>query len=73
MTRVRMLVALVGPTLALKGGDIYACDDGTAARLVAAGAAEWADPVPEPCAGPSAMVTGPAERAVKPRARGRTG
>ena len=68
MTVVKMRVSLVGPTLSVSGGDLFECDEATAARLVANGAAEWvAGPVPE-----TAMRAPIAEHAVKakPRARG---
>lgn len=64
---VRMLTSLVGPTVAVTTGDVYACDDATAARFIAAGIAEAIQPeVTE-----TAMVAPKVERAVRPKGKGR--
>jgi hypothetical protein len=64
---VRMLQSMVGPTLSLSGGDLYACDDATAERLIAAGVAQ----VVTPAAPETAMVEPQVEWAVKPKGRAR--
>lgn len=71
---VRIIKPLAGPRQAWGAGDLYDCDDVVGARLIAAGiAAPVAPPAadvapPEP---PEAAVVEPAERAIRPRARGR--
>lgn len=71
MLRLRVLVAMAGPTQAWSVGDVYECDAVAAARLVAAGRAEYLDPPAPPSAPEAAMAVPAPERAVRPRARGR--
>lgn len=76
MATVRMRVGLAGLGFSHAAGELYECDDAAAARLVAAGAAEWPEapaaldtttaPVVE-----TAMKTGGPERMVKPRGKAR--
>lgn len=68
MTRVRMRVSLVGPTVAVHDGDIYACDPVTAQRLIAEG---FAEPLGDQA--PTTMMRdrSSVERAVKPKAKAR--
>lgn len=71
MAVVRVLEAMSG-TQSWATGDLYECDDASAARLVALGRAEWLAPVAE--AVPvieTAMREVSPERAVKPRGKGR--
>jgi hypothetical protein len=63
---VRLLTGLSGPDVSHAAGDLYTCDEATAARLVAAGFAEATD-------ARTAAVTGPTEAAVRSPARGRVG
>jgi len=63
---VRLKVSLVGPDFSLSTGDIFTTDDGTAARLIADGAAEPVVSAPE-----TAMTAGAPERAVRPRGKAR--
>jgi hypothetical protein len=65
--RVKMLVCMVGPKIALDPGDEYICGDAEAARLVAAGYA--APVVSVPVAVAVAEVAPKLERAVKPKSR----
>lgn len=66
MTVVRLRVSLVGPEFSLSTGDTLTTDEGTAARLIADGAAEPVVSVPE-----TAMTQGAPERAVRPRGKAR--
>lgn len=65
---IRLLVAMSGRDQAWTTGDLYECDDAAAARMVAAGLAEYLAP---PRAPETAMASGAVERAVKPRGRAR--
>lgn len=68
--RVKLLVGLAGSTFAYAGGDMYECDDATAARFVAAGIAVY-EPAPPATVVEAAATPGAPERAVKPRGRAR--
>ncbi len=70
MRRLRVLVAMAGPDQGWSVGDVYECDAVAAARLVAAGRAEYLDPPAVPSAPEAAMAAAP-ERAMRPRAKGR--
>lgn len=61
--RVKMLVCMVGPKIALDPGDEYICGDAEGARLIAAGYAAPVIPVTVALAAPKL------ERAVKPKSR----
>lgn len=69
MAVVRILVPMAG-VQSWATGDLYECDEASAARLVAAGRAEWLAPEPS-SVGETAMRGGAPERAVKPRGRAR--
>lgn len=65
--RVRLLTSLVSPLGSWAEGDVYECDDATAGRMIAAGAA-----VPFAVGGVELALGEPGpERAVKPRGRER--
>ena len=77
MAQVRMRVGLAGINFAHCAGEVYECDEASAARLIAVG---FAEPLvtPEPTPPPqheavieTAMRAAPPEKAVKPRGRGR--
>lgn len=70
MPTVRLLVAMAGPDHAWSVGDLYECDDATAARFVAAGRGEMLRPA-APAPVETAMRDGAPERAVKPRGKAR--
>jgi hypothetical protein len=64
---VRVLEAMSGAQQFWAVGDLYECDPVSAARLVAAGRAEY---IRAPEAAPeSAMRSGASERAIRPRPR----
>lgn len=65
--RVRLLTSLVSPLGSWGEGDVYDCDDATAARMIAGGAA-----LPVAVGGVELAVgsEGP-ERAIKPKGRRR--
>lgn len=64
---IRLLTALVGVSQTWEPGDLFDCDDGTAARMIAKGYA-----VPLTIGGIELAVTpGAPERAVRPRGRRR--
>jgi hypothetical protein len=70
MAIVRVLVPMSGAQQSWATGSLYECDDASAARLVAAGRAEWIDPPAVPVI-ETAMQDGGPERAVRPRGKGR--
>lgn len=73
MARVRVLVAMAGSDHSWSVGDLYECDDVSAARLVAAGRVEYLDAQPAAPVAPveTAMRSGAPDRAMRPRGRGR--
>jgi hypothetical protein len=66
VTQVRLLVAIAGVDFSLSAGELYACDDASAQRMIAAGTAEAIVVEVE------AAVIAPPETAMRPKAARRT-